>query len=208
MYTPYALSFLVLSIPALTSPVSSNTKIKVVYRWDMKKDLHGISAFGSTGYLIDAACGNSVATGSFATNPISFHMTQDGLLNGNISVGDAVTDVDCEQPECPQCGVAWNDNWAEVMCHVENYKFDMYLSSSSPMEAARSCFSSDHASGRLLRGDTVVDTSRAGPPPNTTLAEPTLDERDTQATVRQDTIVVNDGNPHQRAWNYQLTVSP
>lgn len=177
MHSP---KLLLLATTCISSTAAANSNLRIVYRWSIPDDLHGIAAFkaeNETRTLISINCSNTLSHGPFDSKPISINIKQEPLSpgddeettiphpTGNITAGNQVFAIDGNEHDGkPTCGVAWSHHYVDVYCLM----YSTITSASSPLEQldpseAEKCFGDDLASTALLRGESQADTSMARP---------------------------------------------
>ena len=205
----FSFTILLSAAGALGSTIPRASTISVTYRWESASNARGLYVVDAADSVVGSACSQSLDAGQFSDAPIAFAIDHSRPWEGTISIGkNNYSFLPAELAgEGPTCGVAYNADVVEVQCHMA-YTPSIGSSFAAQSDAVQ-CLAQNPAAAVVLTGLSWVDTSRASASNLSLPAEEALETRDVDGgagTIKRNTDVVGDGNPHQNGWHYQCTV--
>lgn len=153
-----------LLILLLAAHISAHlTPIRLLYRWELEPDNHGIAAFNNDNEPIGYACASKLGTGNFQDHPISISIDRNSPASSGIITVGSKTHTLTSHPasrDDPSCSMIYNEHVVEVDCLVVR---DGFMAEAITAPAKTSCFSKAYEAWDLMAGHAIHDPSRAVP---------------------------------------------
>lgn len=140
-----------------------NNAVRLLYRYELGSDKHGVAAFNVNGELIGSACDSTLKDGSFSEQPITMQIDPSAPWMGQIKVGNNDYAIHSNPPDAshPTCTRIYSKTEVELECLVLMTGLEQDVFSTDLLNVETGCFDDVFAHKRLMEGTKRYDSSLA-----------------------------------------------